>query len=131
VLTFLSFASIFSNSILIFYSSGQWRLYFGGANRELCLVSFCMVLLVIKVLLMALIPDTAGWVSTRLMAAKYRQDKQQAHELSNKQQHDAIAIEREQNRRRLSKLRAGLQQVDFTTADEVAGGGAAGKLKVQ
>jgi hypothetical protein len=109
----------------------QWRSYFGNANREVCLVSFCMVLLCVKVLLMALIPDQAGWVSTRLLAAKYKQDKLHANEMSHAQATDALKIEREHNKRRLSKLKAGVQQADLLGADAATAAAAvAGKQKV-
>lgn len=121
VLTFLSFISIASNCVLIFHSSGQWRTYFGSATREVSMISAGLILFVFKVLLMAIIPDQAGWVTTRLMAEKYKQDKQQANEISHTQAKDAIKIEREQARRNISKMNAGLQAVKQNTGKQADG----------
>lgn len=107
------------------------------------MVAFALVLFIVKVLLMAIIPDQAGWVTTKLMAAKYRQDKIQANEITNEQASDAIKIERQQVRSRITKMNAGIKQlaeqevvkkkVEAATADTIkqedANATATGKVK--
>lgn len=163
VLTFLSFASIFSNCILIFHASDvktnktrathakpnnvntgnmrrsdmairsaadsffssllplpflfqQWERYSGGFSRSTTMLGFALILFVLKVLLMAFIPDEAGWVTTRLLAAKYRRDKELASELTAAQSKEAIEIERQYMRRRIDKLKLGVKAAEAEAA---------------
>lgn len=106
ILTFLSFVSIITNCVLIFHTSLQWRSY-SSSNRDLSMLVFGLTLFIIKVLLMSIIPDQAGWVTTRLLAVKYESDQAAAHTINTRQAEEAIKIERKQYQNRVNKLQDG------------------------
>jgi hypothetical protein len=73
------------------------------------MLGFALLLFIGKVILMSLIPDAAGWVTTKLLATKYQLDKLHEHEMTSAQASDAIAVERVYVQQNMEKLKFGVQ----------------------
>jgi hypothetical protein len=72
------------------------------------MLGFALLLFIFKVIIMAVIPDEAGWVTTKLLATKYKQDKLHANEVTNAQSNEAIKIERAFLKKKIDKLQLGV-----------------------
>ena len=74
VLSFLSYASIVSNGIIIFYTSDQGRAII-DYDRDFMFVCFLLIVWTLKSLASRLVPDAATWVRWREERAELRQQE--------------------------------------------------------